>query len=76
MTLKQLYLLNSAWDPNTILTVVCLFCEFPERLDTNGAKKMVCTFCEFPEHVQEANVVCFANARIIVRCDNGTIQNH
>lgn len=63
MTLKQLYLLNSAWDSNTILTVNV-------KTSLYGWCNMVRTFYELPERVKDANVVCFANARIIVRCED------
>lgn len=63
MTLKQLYFLNSAWDYETILTV---------RVKTSlyGWYDMVLTFYELPEHVKDARVECFANARIIVKCED------
>lgn len=61
MTLKQLYLLNSAWNSNTILTV-------DVKTSLYGWGRMVLTFYELPERVKDANVVCFANAHIIVRC--------
>lgn len=60
MTLKQLYLLNSAWDSDTVLTVMV-------KMSLHGWDNMVRTFYELPEHVKDANVVCFANACIIVR---------
>lgn len=58
MTLKQLYLLNSAWDSDTVLTVMV-------KTSLHGWVNMVGTFYELTEHV-----VCFANARIIMRCDD------
>ena len=64
MTLKQLFILNSAWDSNTILTVDVL------KTSVHGRCNMVRTFYELPERVKDANVVCFANARIIVRCED------
>lgn len=63
MTLKQLYYLNSAWDCETVLTVMV-------KTSLYGWCEMVLTFYELPEHVKDAHVECFANARIIVKCED------
>lgn len=69
MTLKDLYVANSAWDSKTPLTVQSYSPLYGEATINH-------TFYDLPEQVQTAWVICFHNNFIIVRCNNGTIQNH
>ena len=68
MTLKDLYIANNAWDSKIPLTVQIISPLY-------GTATINRTFYDLPEQVQAAMVICFRNSFIMVRCDNGTLQN-
>ena len=63
MTLKDLYFANSAWERNTMLTVMI-------RMAGQTWSTMKDTIVHLPKNVLMSKVICFSNDTVIVNDPN------